>query len=432
MAKLALVLGGGGSKGAYQIGAWKALRELGISFDLVVGTSIGALNGALMAQGSYERAVELWESIEYSKIFAGDRAEEIEKVRTTADLIRYTIGGVVREGPLDASPLQERIVEYLDEEALRASPVDFGLVTVEFPTLKPVTLTKNDVPAGKMADFLMASASCFPVFPPKAIDGVRYVDGGYHDNLPVKMALGLGAESILAIDLDGIGIVHRPPDSLEIPYTRVRSHWDLGSCFCFDQNKFRRNRILGYLDTMKALRRLEGHLYAFQKGESGRNYAAYGDHIGEIRARIGEMLRRPAAKTVQAVDRKTTIGLLRAGDWDKDGPLKLCVLAELAGMVYELSPEKIYTFEEFNRSLVHEYAKYAGKPYNDGKNVDIAHVLASISQAVDRKRITAVIAEFLFSGEKENEAFWLVAEFLPVEFAAASYLKLLGRKAPVA
>ena len=144
------------------------------------------------------------------------------------------------------------------------------------------------------------------------------------------------------------------------------------------------------------------------------------------------MLRRPAAKTVQAVDRKTTIGLLRAGDWDKNGPLKLCVLAELAGMVYELSPEKIYTFEEFNRSLVHEYAKYAGKPYNDGKNVDIAHVLASISQAVDRKRITAVIAEFLFSGEKENEAFWLAAEFLPVEFAAASYLKLLGRKAPVA
>ena len=178
MAKLALVLGGGGSKGAYQIGAWKALRELGISFDLVVGTSIGALNGALMAQGSYERAVELWESIEYSKIFAGDRAEEIEKVRTTADLIRYTIGGVVREGPLDASPLQERIVEYLDEEALRASPVDFGLVTVEFPTLKPVTLTKNDVPAGQMADFLMASAPYFPEFPPKAIDGCAVVSGG--------------------------------------------------------------------------------------------------------------------------------------------------------------------------------------------------------------------------------------------------------------
>lgn len=430
MAKLALVLGGGGSKGAYQMGAWKALREEGVSFDLVVGTSIGALNGALMAQGSYERAVELWESIEYSKIFAGERAEEIENVQTTADLLRYTLGDMLHEGPLDASPLQALIWEYLDEDALRSSAIDFGLVTVEFPTLRPVTLVKSDIPVGKMADFLMASASCFPVFPPKEIDGVRYIDGGYHDNLPVRMALRCGAEEILAVDLDGPGLGRRPPASLEIPYTRVRSHWDLGSCFCFDQNKFTRNRILGYLDTMKALGRLEGKRYAFEKGELEKNFSAHGEGIGEIKERMTEMLRRPAARTVQAVDRRTTIGFLRDGDWEKDGPLMLCLLAELAGTVFELSPEKTYTFEEFNRAVVYEYLKYTGKAYHDGKGGNLFEALASIAQAVDRRRITAMIAEYLFSGEKESEAFWAAAELLPTEFAAASYLKLLKREIP--
>ena len=60
MLKRAIVLGGGGSKGAYQIGAWRALRELGVDYHIITGTSIGACNGALMVQGDYERALELW------------------------------------------------------------------------------------------------------------------------------------------------------------------------------------------------------------------------------------------------------------------------------------------------------------------------------------------------------------------------------------
>ena len=55
----ALVLSGGGSKGAYQIGAWKALKKLHIKFDIVTGTSVGALNGALVTQKSYRKAIRL-------------------------------------------------------------------------------------------------------------------------------------------------------------------------------------------------------------------------------------------------------------------------------------------------------------------------------------------------------------------------------------
>ena len=58
-----LVLGGGGAKGAYQIGAWKALRELDFHFNCIIGTSVGSLNGALIAQNSFDEAVDLWENI---------------------------------------------------------------------------------------------------------------------------------------------------------------------------------------------------------------------------------------------------------------------------------------------------------------------------------------------------------------------------------
>ena len=60
MNKTAIVLAGGGSRGAYQIGVWKALREMGIDYQLVTGTSVGALNGVLMVQQEYDKALAVW------------------------------------------------------------------------------------------------------------------------------------------------------------------------------------------------------------------------------------------------------------------------------------------------------------------------------------------------------------------------------------
>ena len=68
--KTGIALAGGGSKGSYQIGVWKALRELGVDYDIVTGTSIGAINGALMVMGDYERAERLWSTITVEDIMA--------------------------------------------------------------------------------------------------------------------------------------------------------------------------------------------------------------------------------------------------------------------------------------------------------------------------------------------------------------------------
>ena len=65
----ALVLSGGGAKGSYQLGVWKALRELNIKFDIITGTSVGALNGALIVQNSYYKAKKIWNTMSFETIF---------------------------------------------------------------------------------------------------------------------------------------------------------------------------------------------------------------------------------------------------------------------------------------------------------------------------------------------------------------------------
>jgi len=78
--KTALVLGGGGSKGAYEIGVWQALNELGIQIDIVTGTSIGAVNGALVAQNDFEMANKSWHEIKESTITELTEKEVLRKI----------------------------------------------------------------------------------------------------------------------------------------------------------------------------------------------------------------------------------------------------------------------------------------------------------------------------------------------------------------
>ena len=110
---------------------------------------------------------------------------------------------------------------------------------------------KKDIPKGKLQEYLMASAACFPAFQTKEIDGRRYMDGGYHDNMPVNLALKMGADRVIAVDLESIGITHRVRDP-EKQVTLICSLWSLGSFLKFEEKLARRNIQLGYLDARKA------------------------------------------------------------------------------------------------------------------------------------------------------------------------------------
>ena len=130
-----LVLEGGGTKGAYQIGAYKALRDLGIEFQGVAGTSIGALNGAYIIQNDIEIMEDIWLTYDYTHFMNIDEEtyEKYKNVDFTAKNINSVIELINKarknEG-IDISPLRELLEKTLNEDIIRKSNKDFGLVTV--------------------------------------------------------------------------------------------------------------------------------------------------------------------------------------------------------------------------------------------------------------------------------------------------------------
>ena len=262
----ALVLAGGGARGSYQVGVWRALTELGWNPQIITGTSVGSLNGAMFALDLYETARDMWTSIR-----SQDVMELPEETRNLTELHQF-LRDVVRAGGMDVTPLEEIVERVLDEDALRASPIRFGLVTVEKRGLKPRELPLEEIPKGKVKDYLLASAAGFPALRAKQIDGVQFLDGGYRDNMPTGLAQKMGAEELVCVDLEGVGITL--PNRTGLPTTMVRSYWELGDILHFDPDTARRNIELGYYDTLRAFGRLRGCAYAVAKNEQTAQDAA--------------------------------------------------------------------------------------------------------------------------------------------------------------
>lgn len=252
MDKYALVLSGGGARGAYEVGVWQALRELDIPVHIVTGSSVGALNGCLIAQDRFEEAVALWEKMETHHVF------DVNEDGSGFKLNTGTTG------------LSEIIKEYADEDAIRNSPIDFGLVMVQLPEMKPHYLYVDQIDKGKLHDCILASASFFPALEAVEIDGVKFVDGGYADVMPVQMAVERGADHIIAVFLDGLGFVRRGrirKAEKQVKSMRIiKSHWDLGDVLSFDTDNTKRIMRLGYLDALKEYDMFDGFKYTFHKG----------------------------------------------------------------------------------------------------------------------------------------------------------------------
>lgn len=263
--KRALVLSGGGSRGAYECGAWQALCELNIRLDAVYGTSIGALNAALVAQGSPENAARLWDTISIGKIIATDDDEDFSVEHMFSgkwDVIPFLLENAKNFGA-DITPMENLLREHIDEGRVRASGMELGVMLTKLPALSPVEMRLRDIPLGRLNDYLIASASCFPVFPVKEIGEDKYIDGGYCDNMPIGMAIKDGADEIIGID------IHPQPTHPQygsMPFLKlIHPLHDLGNFLDFNPALLRRSRMLGYYDTMKAYGRFDGIRYTFRR-----------------------------------------------------------------------------------------------------------------------------------------------------------------------
>lgn len=264
-----LILEGGGTKGAYQIGAYKALIDLGIEFNGVAGTSIGALNGAYILQNDIEVMEEIWLKYDYTHFMNIDE-ETYEKYKNV-DFTTKSFNTVIElmnkarknEG-IDISPLKKLLQDTLNEDAIRNSKRDFGLVTVTWDKkINPHPMYLEQIPKGRLVDYLIASAS-LPIFKLDKIDDKLYLDGMFFDNMPISLLVDKGYEDLVVIRLldDFLGKKNLNKHQDINIKTIIPSEY-LGGSLNKDKDSVKRNIDLGYLDTMKAYNRYEGIKYYF-------------------------------------------------------------------------------------------------------------------------------------------------------------------------
>ncbi len=261
----AIALEGGGAKGAYEAGVWKALAEAGVKYNAVAGTSVGALNGAMMAARDLETALHLWENVKFSQVFEAD--DEQMKKLYDRDLEGLDILGLLKElvetvieGGLDIDPLRQMMEEHIDEEKIRRSDVEFFFVTYSLTDKKEIELSAHELEEGKLVDMLLASAYV-PVFQRKKLDGKDYVDGSVQNILPVDALLKRGYQDIIMIRIYGLGFekkIHIPED---VNVITIAPKEKLGGILQFDPESTKRDMELGYYDGMRMLYGLVGEKY---------------------------------------------------------------------------------------------------------------------------------------------------------------------------
>ncbi|MDD6885033.1 MAG: patatin-like phospholipase family protein [Eubacteriales bacterium] len=416
--KRALVFSGGGSRGAYEIGAWKALDEMGIRFQSVYGASIGAINAALVAQGDVDVAVRLWDNITLSQVVATENAENFSigsMISSKRDILPFLLENA-RNLRVDVRPLESMIQESILEGRVRASGLDLNVTTVRVPSMTPVQISIGDMRPGSLTDWLMASSACFPVFPLRTIDGMRYMDGGFYDNLPVDKAIQDGAEEIVCVDIHP-DFTH--PELERMPsLTVIKPLHALCGFLDFDPKLLRRSRLMGYFDTMKRYGRMDGVRYTFFPASSLRVALPARRYLERIaRFDTAAISRMGFLKGQQSVVAPLLSAIeedLPAGRYDEKTALLRGL--ELAARIWGFREDALYQPGELTRQI-------AAMAERDGA-FDVSLSERAINEIASKGAPALagyVYRQFLREGDVPEHAVKALAEH-PAETAAALYL----------
>ncbi len=417
MGKRALVLCGGGGKGAYQIGAWKALKKIGFNPDIVTGTSVGALNGAFVVSGKLKEALAVWADINMEKVLSFDKNIDLGSAESMFDVTKL----IIKNGDSASyEPLLKLIDENIDEDEIRNSKIEYGFVTTQFLPLKKIEIFKENIPYGQLKDYIMASAACYPYMKSYSIGNKKYIDGGYFDNMPVKMAIEKGATDIVVIDLHGIGKNNIYTD-LPAKITYVSSRHKLGSIMIFDKETSIKNINLGYYDTMKAFNKFEGDLYTFKRG-SNIKASKYENYMLDIYNKIFSNL--PVVGPFEMVAKNSIKDYLDKYNRELF-TINSNVLTslELAASSFDIDMISIYSFKKLSNLVIREYV-------NNNKNVPrdifslkeiISNILKpdgikDIKNIYDKKNIICYVCnlidkEVLDSNDKKE--IWVISSIMP-------------------
>ena len=382
---LAVVLSGGGAKGAYEIGVWKALRKMRIKYDIVTGTSIGALNGMMMVQNEFYKCIRLWKNINYDILY-----DNFKKITSSKEMYLEYLNKIF-DGGIDTNKIEQLINEYYKPDKLYNSKIGFGVVSFNLSTRKAIYSTKKNTRPDKLKKYILASATCFPVFKPTKIGTDILVDGGYYDNLPINLAIELGATEIIAVDLRAIGFKQKIRNK-KIKITYIEPNNKLDSFLMFESNVTKRMIRLGYNDTLKKFNKLEGELYTFKKGTIDNLYFKYINKINDLSKKLDYI-----------------------GNFKNLKQINFYKIIEDSLEIFDIAVDKIYNSNEINKQLFMKL-KLADEINFDKFNID------ELKKILNRE----VIAKYIYLKLKKCDKINPIFTFFPKEYTTAIYLLAVG------
>lgn len=262
--KKALVFGGGGSKGSYEAGVCLALNELGYTFDLVTGCSIGALCGAIYVQGDSNKLASWISSFSQAAVsttlFMFPNQYEHQDLRGQSAQPFYEL--FCKNGP-SIQALIDKYQELFDFDKFMASSIDYACNAYNISQNKGVAFYKKEMEKETVLTQIFSSTAYFPAFNLVEMNGEFYADGGYEAAVPYALAQEMGAEQILAIDIsefeDKDPFEPDPQNQLIRPLLKLHYYLDFSAIDLQPQVQE------GYLETLKYLNEAPGYLYTFYK-----------------------------------------------------------------------------------------------------------------------------------------------------------------------
>ena len=408
MSKLGLVLSGGGSKGAYEIGVYKALKKLHKHIDIVTGTSIGAINGLFIVQKDLRGALKLWKNISFKTIYDEDSFPIMEDEKLSKIYMQYA-KSFINEGGLDIYKMKSLFDKSFKPYKFYNSNIDYGLVTYNISQNKPVLKIKEELPKENIKDYVLASASCYPAFKPYLIDGEMYIDGGYYDNLPINLAIDLGATEIIAVDLRAIGFKKNVKNkAVDITYIVPRNK--IGSFLVFDKNQAKKSIKLGYNDTMKTFGKLEGNYFTFKKYNLIKNYNKYAENFEE---KLKEIFKVSDNKILNKIFETDIFkGILN----NKTLYNNFNNLIETAGKIFNFDESTIYNIYSYNKGLL---TALSNTEFINLEEISIKN--KNLENFLDKRKI---VKYFYKQIEDNNISFKYIIPF-PNEFLVALYIYII-------
>jgi NTE family protein len=181
MSNIHLCLSGGGSMGILQAGMIKAWHELGLTYDVLHGTSVGSLNGLFLHQNRIDEMLDLWMNIKNPDVYSLNPFGNF----LSGKFCLY-----------DSSPLERTLKKYIDNGKVAGNPKKFLINVTNFTDWSGVTKDVHEL-GEDLPAFLRASASPPVLFEPVSLNGQQYLDGGLSNNFSVSQAVEMGADVVV-------------------------------------------------------------------------------------------------------------------------------------------------------------------------------------------------------------------------------------------